>query len=98
MIKFTITADGTSAAKVFDEGYGAGSRRATARAKSSNWESASIDIVATVPNSSAAMPIAGLEDLTADVSVIPVDIPRGASLTAVCTGKSGSTPIYIEID
>jgi hypothetical protein len=98
MVTFTITADGTSSAKYYDEGQNKGSVRTTARAKSADWESGSVSIIATKPGSNAAMPIAGLQDMTEDVANIPIDIPRGAALTAVCASKSGTTPIYVEID
>lgn len=103
MITFTITADGTSDPKYYDQGNNRGSKRTTARARTSaadhDWDSAVITITATpIGSLTGATPIAGLADMTADVDVIPVDIPRGAALRAVCASKVGVVPIYVEID
>lgn len=97
MLQFIITADGTSAAQTFDQAVG-GTRRATFRAYSDNWESGTLNVLVQSVGAQAAKAVAGASALTADTEIIPIDMPRGAAVTVSCSGKSGTEPIYVEID
>lgn len=98
MLTFTITADGTSAAQVL-EGSERGPRTVMVRAKSADWESASLKVETSPPtaNPPAYLPLAGGDALTEDTQ-IPLTAVRGHFVRVFCTSKSGTTPIVLTIE
>ena len=99
MIQFNISANGVTAAQVFQGGVRDATRVSAVKAFSTNWAGANVSLLCqSEGGASNAIPIAGLNAVNANTEIIPLHIPTNSNLSVNCQNLQNTAPIYVEID